>query len=148
MLIAQGSSVTLHRRDGDWFYITTDDGTEGWMSGEVLNITVKEADTAGIPTVTLVSPEPDTTVPPSGTPTKPRTMESVVIVGANLRAGPSLDDKVLAVIAKDTSVTLHRRDGSWFYVTTEDGTEGWMDEEVLGITVEEADGVPTVESTP
>jgi hypothetical protein len=50
----------------------------------------------------------------------------------NLRAGPSIDTRVIGVLDKATPVFLERRDGDWVLVRTAAGPVGWVHDLLLG----------------
>jgi len=50
---------------------------------------------------------------------------------ANLRSGPSTEDRVLAVLQQATPVFPERTDGRWLLVRTPSGPAGWLHESVL-----------------
>jgi hypothetical protein len=49
----------------------------------------------------------------------------------NLRAGPSTDEAVLAVLAEATPVLPQRSEGEWVLVRTPDGAAGWVHASLL-----------------
>lgn len=92
-----------------------------------------------MPTSTpTVVPSPE---PPTPTPAPP---EVLVIVGANLRAGPGTDQPVLDILPQGSTVTIYGNQGEWFKVVTEDEIEGWMAAEVLDVSPEMTTIVPTI----
>ena len=50
----------------------------------------------------------------------------------NLRAGPSIDTRVIGVLDQATPVFLERRDGDWVLVRTAAGPVGWVHDSLLG----------------
>ncbi|NTV63113.1 MAG: SH3 domain-containing protein [Oscillochloris sp.] len=37
-VLPTGSSITLQRREGEWYLIQSVDGAQGWMSGQILDL--------------------------------------------------------------------------------------------------------------
>ena len=103
---------------------------------------------ARLPTVTPEPPTPTpapTPTPRPVTPTPtPAPVKSTVIVGANMRTGPGLEFDILDVLSQGTIVTLNGKRGQWYRVITPNGNNGWMAGEVLNVTPDEAEIVPTV----
>lgn len=79
------------------------------------------------------SPSPSASPQPGGTPA-PASMQMRVNSpdGVNLRAGPGLDQRILAVIPNNTRLTVLGRsaDGRWSQVT-HNGQTGWVDGQFL-----------------
>jgi hypothetical protein len=105
---------------------------------------------ARLPSVTPVTPSPTplpspTLLPelPTTTPT-PEILRGTVAVGANVRAGPSLDFAIVTSLVAGSDIVLRGHSNGWYQVRIPDGTEGWMSEQVIEIAPETATAVPTV----
>ncbi len=94
------------------------------------------------PTATLEPAATNTLPPPTSTPVPPTATELPVITGVvdaqqtiNVRAGPSTENAVVTTLEPGTEVRVLGRnsDGSWINIQLEDGTEGWVAEELLDI---------------
>lgn len=60
-----------------------------------------------------------------------RDMRLIETSRANLRSGPSTDDRILAVLDAATPVFPQRRQGEWLLVRTPSGPIGWLHDSVL-----------------
>ncbi len=101
---------------------------------------------ARLPSVTPITPSPapppTATVPAVTAPELP----GLVVVDANVRAGPGLDFEIVNVMLAGTTVLLRgRTDTGWFQVLLPDGTEGWMFEQVLEVPPETFAQLPIVQ---
>jgi hypothetical protein len=105
---------------------------------------------ARLPTVTPVTPSPtplpSPTLPPAlPTPSPtPTILRGTVAVGANVRAGPSLDFAIITSLVAGSDIVLQGQANGWYQVSMPDGTEGWMSEQVIEIAPETATAVPTI----
>lgn len=96
-----------------------------------------------LPSVTPVTPSP--TLPPTATAVATAEPELIglVVVDANVRAGPGLDFEIINVMLAGSTVLLQERtDTNWFRVVLPDGTAGWMFEQVLDVPPETFEQVP------
>lgn len=57
----------------------------------------------------------------------------VIGSGVNLRSGPSLNHKRVALLAKGTLVSLLAKQGKWAKVQLEDGRQGWIARQYLSL---------------
>ena len=115
--LANGTSLELLARYGDWLQVQTARGTVGWVSGEYLNI----ADDV-IERVEVVSsvPDPD-----------PALLGAINAQSVNLRGGPGTDYNRIGTLTADTTLDLLGRHGDWLQVRTPQGTVGWVSSELI-----------------
>ncbi len=102
---------------------------------------------ARLPTVTPMLPTaiPSPTLPlPSPTATPIPLTGIVASEAVNVRAGPGVGFPVLLTLARNDEVTLQGQYDGWYQVLTPDRTLGWISAQVLDITPETAQAVPTV----
>jgi hypothetical protein len=88
---------------------------------------------ARLPSVTPVTPSPipSPTPIPALTPT-PEPLVALVISPANIRGGPGTDFPIVGILDVGASVTLLRRRGDWFAISTTD-LSGWIFRELIAI---------------
>ncbi len=100
---------------------------------------------ARLPSVTPVTPSP---LPqPTATPA-PVALEfpGLVVVNANVRAGPSTDFEIVNIMLAGSTLLLQGRTNTgWYKVLLPDGTEGWMFEQVLDVPPETFAQLPVIE---
>ncbi len=115
--LANGTSLELLVRYGDWLQVQTAQGTVGWVSGEYLDI----ADGV-IERVEVVSsvPDPD-----------PALLGAINAQSVNLRGGPGTDYNRIGTLTADTTLDLLGRHGDWLQVRTPQGTVGWVSSELI-----------------
>jgi murein DD-endopeptidase MepM/ murein hydrolase activator NlpD len=65
-----------------------------------------------------------------------------------MRSGPSTDYERIAKLAANTAVILVGRHENWFKIRTQNGTEGWIAADLLGVEDGVADGVAVITDIP
>jgi uncharacterized protein YgiM (DUF1202 family) len=113
--LAENSRVIVHSTDrsGEWMEISASNNVRGWVaarylqsaSGQVASLPTSNANTRWIKTN-------------DGN-------------GVNLRADPSLSGRVLMTLKDRTPVTFQDTVGQWTYVSTANGTSGYVASEYL-----------------
>lgn len=93
------------------------------------------------PTLTPTStPTPEMSPTPSLTPTSAPLASGVIsaLSAINLREGPSGSSPVIGVLQPGTEVEVIVVEDGWVSIRLEDGTEGWVSENLITVDAEEA----------
>ena len=114
-----GASVTLTGNSANGFLSVTYNGIAGWAYADFLS-------TGGSP-----APQPNPQPSPSPAPNPGGSGTATVTTGLNLRAGPSTNDAVLAVMPAGATVTLTGNSASGFLSVRYNGIDGWAYADLL-----------------
>ncbi|MBE2224444.1 MAG: SH3 domain-containing protein [Anaerolineae bacterium] len=117
--VPYGTTLTLLGRnaDGTWVKVRTNSGQEGWVNANYLTTSV-----------------PVSSLPIVDGSTGTGVATAVVNTGAlNVRSGPGVSYSSVTVVYQGTQLTLIGRnaDGSWVKVRTPNGTEGWVNADLI-----------------
>ncbi len=106
-----------------------------------------------LPRLPSVTPEPPSPTPaPTFTPhptSTPVLLTAIASLDANVRNGPGLSYDIINRVPQGQAVILQSRGSDdagspWYQITTQDGEEGWMAEEVLTLDPATVNRVPTI----
>jgi uncharacterized protein YgiM (DUF1202 family) len=113
--LAENSKVIVHSTDrsGEWMEISASNNVRGWVAARYLQSASGQV--ASLPT--------------AGANT--RWIKTNDGNGVNLRADPSLSGRVLMTLKDRTPVTFQDTVGQWTYVSTANGTSGYVASEYL-----------------
>ncbi len=128
-----GQQVTLLARysQNQWVQIRIPNGITGWVNSNFLltSVPISSLPVVGPPT----SPPP----PPSGPPPSSNPTATVNTGALNVRSGPGPNFPVVTVVYNGDTVTLLGRnaDGSWVLIRTQSSVQGWVNSNMLLISV-------------
>ncbi len=115
-LLAEGQTIYVTERQGDWLHVRVHGGDEGWVHGSLVKY-------EGESTPRVSTPEP------SGA-SQSRTVQDLVAWIAedavNVRYGPGTDQGVKMKLSAGTRVRVLELSGHWCKIKTEDGSTGWV----------------------
>lgn len=115
-LLAEGQTVYVTERQGDWLHVRVHGGDEGWVHGSLVKY-------EGESSPRVSTPEP------SGS-SQSRTVEDLTAWIAedavNVRYGPGTDQGVKMKLSAGTRVRVLELSGHWCKIKTEDGSTGWV----------------------
>lgn len=112
--VYSGETVTIQRLEGNWLYVKLSDGTQGWAHR-----------------ILLETPTPSPPLKPDGKNTNPTLTATIEEFGANVRAAPSLDAKIVYYLRRGNTVRILGKKGNWRRVEYEDKKTGWMHKSLL-----------------
>jgi uncharacterized protein YgiM (DUF1202 family) len=138
--INAGETVTLTQKTeaGDWYFLETIRGEQGWSSATLLTV---DAETAAL--VPVLGDAPAAVPEPAETP-EPGTLTAVVFNGGNVREQPNLSGRVVGGVNAGENVTLLQKteSGQWFEIRTPRGEQGWVSVTLLTIDPAVREQVP------
>jgi N-acetylmuramoyl-L-alanine amidase len=122
--VGSGTTVTIIEKQGEWYRVALDDGTEAYVHKALVKLSSSLAFQK--PAVTL----PSVTTPQ--TPFEP-VRSFILLQGANMRSGPGKEYDPPAAFVKEGAEFIARgRTGNWFYGTGQ-GKTGWIHNSLLGV---------------
>ena len=152
--LAEGDEVDVLGRDemGDWVKVRLDNGEEGWVTSEFVDV---EGNLKAVPVITpepialpttestpTVVPSPtvpsEATVAPTPAPTVTVPIPSRTTGGGlRMRSGPGTNYEVLVFLAEGQEVDVLGRDeaGEWLKISLDSGEEGWVAAEFVDVDV-------------
>ncbi|MCR4435849.1 MAG: SH3 domain-containing protein [Clostridiales bacterium] len=101
--LEKGSQVTVLKKSNDWYQVKHS-GITGWVSGEYLSV--------------------KNSVIGTGT---------VIVNCANVRSQSSTSSDVVLQLSKGAKVSIRSRTGDWYRITTANGTEGWINKDLISV---------------
>ena len=153
--LAEGDEVDVLGRDemGDWVKVSLDNGEEGWVTSEFVDV---EGNLKAVPVVTpvpIATPTTDLTPTAMPSPTVPSeatvapTPAPTVTVpipsrttggGLRMRSGPGTNYEVVVLLAEDQEVDVLGRDetGEWLKISLDSGEEGWVAAEFVDVGID------------
>jgi CRP-like cAMP-binding protein/uncharacterized protein YraI len=153
--LAEGDEVDVLGRDemGDWVKVSLDNGEEGWVTSEFVDV---EGNLKAVPVITpepialptteltpTAMPSPtvpsEATVAPTPAPTVTVPIPSRTTGGGlRMRSGPGTNYEVLVLLAEDQEVDVLGRDetGEWLVISLDSGEEGWVAAEFVDVGVD------------
>jgi CRP-like cAMP-binding protein/uncharacterized protein YraI len=153
--LAEGDEVDVLGRDevGDWVKVSLDNGEEGWVTSEFVDV---EGNLKAVPVITpvpIATPTTDltpTAMPsptvPSGATVAPTPAPTVTVPipsrttggGLRMRSGPGTNYEVVVLLAEDQEVDVLGRDetGEWLKISLDSGEEGWVAAEFVDVGVD------------
>lgn len=106
---------------GDWLLVRTNDGQEGWVATNVMQVDQP---------VEIVY---EATPAPTSTPTPLPVVNGVTVILTNLRERSGPDAPLIMELPEGTAVQVlaQTEDQNWLYVRTAEGIEGWLFAELV-----------------
>jgi len=152
---------------GNWLYVYTISGVNGWLPAESVRITGSLADAPVLPANLLAASAPpiesssasDANNPVTNSagvePLVPDQLRAVAKArvdnaGLNLRQGPGAGYEQLGTLSRDDEVSLLalNKTGDWALVKTADGAAGWVSLDYLAIEGSLADAPQVISPAP
>jgi uncharacterized protein YgiM (DUF1202 family) len=144
--INAGEPVTITQKteSGEWYFLETIRGEQGWVSATLLTID------AGVAAQVPILGQAPAPVPTEGATPEPGTLTATVFNGGNVRAQPNLSGRVVGGINANETVTLLQKtsSGQWYQIRTPRGEEGWVSVTLLTISGTVRDQVPVADGSP
>jgi len=133
--LSKGTELELIERYGEWLHVQAA-SRSGWVNASGVDLRegvlerVATADAASLPEA------------------NPTLVASVVQDQANLRQGPGTTYGQIGTLRSGEQVTLLAQHAEWYQVQTNNGTQGWVFGNLLGIETRIAQRVPYTDNIP
>jgi len=133
--LSKGTELELIERYGEWLHVQAA-SRSGWVNASGVDLRegvlerVATADAASLPEA------------------NPALVASVVQDQANLRQGPGTTYGQIGTLRSGEQVTLLAQHAEWYQVQTNNGTQGWVFGNLLGIETRIAQRVPYTDNIP
>lgn len=107
-----GEDIKIMDSNADWFNIKLEDGTEGWIYGDL-----------------MIPVENDLT-------------KKWIVTGenVNLREGPSLDSPTILQLQKNNELIVSEKTPQWYRVTLQNNTTGWISSQFVSPKIKYSKG--------
>jgi cell wall-associated NlpC family hydrolase len=114
--VDKGRTATILRTEGDWVKLQFPGGTTGFVHRSMLNLSAGDAGKPSQPKAapTVTEPEPGAKA------------LTITAQDANLRAGPSTRQPVVATLKQGTEAKVIGRQGEWIKVEFDGGMKGFI----------------------
>lgn len=104
--LSYGTTVTITGKSGNWFKVTLQNGTNGYIYSDL----VKETGDSGT----------------DNSGEAPKMTGSIKVSAANVRKGPSTSYSIITTLSNGEKVTIHGTQSGWYNVTIPDGRKGFI----------------------